>query len=91
MTYVDAQVLARETLLNIVNNFPTSWRTFRRASVLLALRRHITHAAKGDCTSCRTCASNVHQPACPSPHVLVTLAVYLPQHDQNAATRYSKA
>jgi len=46
MTYVDVQVLPRETLLSIVNNFPDAQRKLRRAALLLALRRFIVDEAK---------------------------------------------
>lgn len=45
MTYTDIKVLPRTTLLSIVNEFPTSAIKFRRAAILLALRRHITNVA----------------------------------------------
>ena len=45
MTYTDVKVLPRATLLSIVNDFPTSAAKFRRAAILLALRRHITNVA----------------------------------------------
>ena len=45
MTYTDVRVLPRAALVSIVNDFPNSAARFRRATILLALRRHITRVA----------------------------------------------
>jgi hypothetical protein len=46
MTYVDTQVLSRDMLQTVLANFPVSNRKVRRASLLLALRRHMMWSAK---------------------------------------------
>ena len=46
MTYVDVQCLDRETLLEIVSRFPSSYRRIRKAAAKLALRRHLIEAAR---------------------------------------------
>lgn len=46
MTYVDAHVLARDALAEVIAPFPASVYKVRRATILLALRRHLTHAAR---------------------------------------------
>ena len=46
MTYVDCNILSRETLQTIISNFPISKRKIRRSSLLLALRRHMMWNAK---------------------------------------------
>lgn len=46
MTYVDVNVLTRELLLSIIGSFPSSNRRLRRASLMLALRRHLLWNSK---------------------------------------------
>jgi len=48
MTYIEANTLSREALMEELENFPTAIKAFRRAVVLVALRRAIiTLAARG--------------------------------------------
>ena len=46
MNFVDVQVLTRNTLNQVVSNFPKAAQQLRRSTILLALKRFVTHAAK---------------------------------------------
>ena len=46
MTYVDVGMLTKESLYEVLQAYPRSRRSVRRATILLALRRHICMAAR---------------------------------------------
>ena len=46
MTYVDVGMLGRDLFMSIISEFPDSFRVVRRATILLALRRHVVAAAR---------------------------------------------
>merc|ERR1719454_2177683 len=46
MTYVGAITLSRTQLMRAIGSFPASARLLRRSACLLALRRHMTSAAR---------------------------------------------
>ena len=46
MSYVDVQVLSRETLLSVTANFPAARKLLRRAGTYLALRRYLVEEVK---------------------------------------------
>lgn len=46
MTFVDASMLSRETLVDIMSSFPVAAKIVRRSALLLALRRAIIHLAR---------------------------------------------
>jgi len=51
MTYVDVGMLDRNSLVSILSDYPTSKENVRRATILLALRRHIVNIAREERTA----------------------------------------
>ena len=46
MTYTDVYILSSDTLNHVISSFPASAALVRRATVLLAFRRHLIELAK---------------------------------------------